>query len=203
MIRHIGFAVLISVLLYILVLRRSEGFSNMPRLTDDPAFSKLSDDQVLELFGIINGTLGGVITLDAKPDTDEANTAKGLVEIVYNKQNQTDVKGLKNKVMNKAAENKNFSVLFTVLESNFKGGIKLYKKLYNAQQKNDRNAIELVIEDSKALAKKGIRQIKDKIPNFPFSKFVKDQFPEGFVEAPKPSASECKRFFKCSSIYAA
>jgi len=203
MIRHIGFAILISVLLYILLLQTSEGFSDMPRLSNDPELSTLSDEQVLELLGIINGTSIALMSIDEKADSDIPNMIKGIMEIVYNRQNQRDVKGLKNKIMNKASENKICSVLFNVLESHFKEGIRLYKKLYSAQKKDDKNAVNLVIEDSKALAKRGINQIKDKMPNFPFSKFIKDQFPEGFVEVPKPTASECKKFFKCSSIYAA
>jgi hypothetical protein len=207
MIHYIGFAILISVLLYILLIRTSEGFSDMPRLSHNPAWAKLSDDQVIELVAIRLGTIYVSMIIDEQADTDAVKTIKDIMALIPPEtkevNNQSDINGLKNMIINKASENKNLSVLFSVLQSHFKNGLKLHKRIYEAQQKNDRNAIEVVVEDSKALAKRGIREIKDKIPNFPFSKFLKDSFPEGFVEVPKPTATECKRFFKCSSIYAA
>jgi hypothetical protein len=206
MIHKIGLAILISLLLYILLLRTSEGFDNPPRASNNPAWAKLSDDQVLEVLAIRLGAIYSTTIIDESIDTDAAKTVKDIASALppdtQEVKNQSDINALKNIVMNKAAENKNISVAFSVLQTHFNDGLKLNKRLYEAQQKNDRNLQEAIIEDGKALAKKGIAEIKEKVPNFPFNPQLKKGFPEGFVEVPKPTASECKRFFKCSSIYA-
>jgi replicative DNA helicase len=198
---------LFITLLFHCLIKQSEGFSNPPRATNNPAWAKLSDDQVLELLAIRLGALYSTMIIDEAIDKDAAKTVKDIAAALppetQEVKNQSDIKALKNIVMNKAAENKNISVAFSVLQSHLKEGLKLNKRQYEAQQKNDRNLQEAVFEDAKALAKKGIRDIKEKIPNFPFNPQLKKGFPEGFVEVTKPTASECKRFFKCSSIYAA
>jgi len=198
---------LFITLLFLCLIKQSEGFANPPRASNNPAWAKLSDDEILELLAIRLGVVYSSMLIDETIDTDAAKTVKDISSALppdtQEVKNQSDIKGIKNIVMNKAAENKNISVAYSVLQSHFKEGLKLNKRLYEAQQKNDRNLQEAVFEDAKALAKKGIRDIKEKIPNFPFNPQLKKGFPEGFVEVAKPTASECKRFFKCSSIYAA
>ena len=105
--------------------------------------------------------------------------------------------------MNKAAENKNLSVAFGIFKSKLKESVKLAKRFIAAEEKRDHNLNQVIFEDAKALAKNAVQEIKEKIPNFPFNPDLKRMLPEAFVETPKPTASECKRFFKCSSIYAA
>jgi hypothetical protein len=206
MIRHIGFAILISLLLYILIVN-TEGFTNPPRASNNPAWAKLSDDQVLEVFAIRYGAIYSTMIIDESIDTDAAKTVKdisvALPPETQEIKNQSDIKALKNIVINKAAENKNISVVFSVIQNHFKEALKLQKRIHEAQQKKDRPLEEAIFEDYKALAKKGIREIKERVPNFPFNPHLKKGFPEGFVEVPKPTATECKRFFKCASIYAA
>jgi hypothetical protein len=208
MLREIILLLSITLLFLCLsIIKQSEGFGNPPRAANNPAWAKLSDDQVLELLVIRLGAIYSTMLIDETIDTDAARTAKDIAAALppdtKEMKNQSDIKAVKNIVMNKAAENKNISVAFSVIQSHYKEGLKLNKRFSEAREKNDRNLEEAVFEDAKALAKKGIRDIKEKIPNFPFNPQLKKGFPDGFVEVAKPTATECKRFFKCSSIYAA
>ena len=206
MISKLILALLISIFLYILLLGRSEGFDNPPRASTNPAWAKLSDDQVLELLVLRLGAVYASILIDSSKDPDAQQTLKEMSTVIPAEtvpvNNQSDIKGLRNILTNKASQNKNISIAFEVIQSHFQDGMKLVKLTHAAQQKNDKNAMDALVDDGKALARKGINEIKAKVPDFPFNPELKKGFPEGFIEVPKPSATECKRFFKCSSIYA-
>ena len=206
MISKLILALLISIFLYILLLGRSEGFDNPPRASTNPAWAKLSDDQVLELLVLRLGAVYASILIDSSKDPDAQQTLKEMSTVIPAEtvpvNNQSDIKGLRNILTNKASQNKNISIAFEVIQSHFQDGMKLVKLAHAAQQKNDKNAMDALVDDGKALARKGINEIKAKVPDFPFNPELKKGFPEGFIEVPKPSATECKRFFKCSSIYA-
>jgi hypothetical protein len=147
------------------------------------------------------------ILIDNSKDPDAAQTLKEMSTVIpadtVPVKNKADIKALRNILNNKASQNKNVSVAFEVIQSKFKDGLKLTKLGYAAQQKKDQNAIDALVDDGKGLVRKMINEIKAKVPNFPFNPELKKGFPEGFIEVPKPTATECKRFFKCSSIYAA
>jgi hypothetical protein len=207
MITKLIIALLISILVYVLLLGRSEGFDNPPRASTNPAWAKLSDDEVLELLVLRFGAMYAAILIDNSKDPDAAQTLKEMSTVIpadtVPVKNKADIKALRNILNNKASQNKNVSVAFEVIQSKFKDGLKLTKLGYAAQQKKDQNAIDALVDDGKGLVRKMINEIKAKVPNFPFNPELKKGFPEGFIEVPKPTATECKRFFKCSSIYAA
>jgi len=167
-----------------------EGFSNPDRL------AKLSEAQKLEVHMIGGGAWGAAIVVDQKVDPDAGEVAKGIFAILEDKniklETDKDIKALKNRIKNKAAENKNISVAFTVLEKYLPKAQELGKRYKDNPKGGEQAGRELVI--------KGIREILRKLPKFPFIPEVKKQIPEAFAEAPKPSASQCKKYFKCSSI---
>ena len=207
MISKLILALLISILLYVLLLGRSEGFDNPPRASNNPAWAKLSDDQVLELLALRFGAIYASLLIDGSKDPDAQKTVKEMSAVIpadtVPVNNQSDIKRLRNILMNAAAQDKNVSIAFEVIQSHFQDALKLGKLAYAAEQKKDQNAMSALQDDGKALARKAITEIKAKVPNFPFNPELKKGFPEGFIEVPKPTATECKRFFKCSSIYAA
>jgi hypothetical protein len=207
MIKVIVFTLLILLSWYaMLIIQRTEGFQNPPRVSNNPSWASLSDDQVFELMGIMMGARFVPALVDPKLDPAAEQTLKDIVAIMPHEskvfKNESDIKALKNIIQNTASQDKNISVAFNVLQSHIPDILKLSKRGYIAQQNKDKAAEEAIREDIKELAKKGIREIKQKIPNFPFNPDLKKAFPEGFIEVPKPTATECKRFFKCSSIYA-
>jgi hypothetical protein len=207
MISKIILALLISILVYVLLLGRYEGFDNPPRVSNNPAWANLSDDEVFELLVLRLGAVYASILIDSSKDPDATQTLKEMSTVIPAEtvpvKNKGDIKALRNILNNKASQNKNVSVAFEVVQSKFDDGLKLTKLGYAAQQKKDQNAIDALVDDGKGLARKIISEIKARIPNFPFNPELKKGFPEGFIEVPKPTATECKRFFKCSSIYAA
>jgi len=176
--------------LHILIRNLEESFDNPDRL------AKLTETQKLEVQMIIGGAWGAAIVVDQKVDTDAAEVAKGIFTILQDQtiklETDTDIRVLKNRITNKAAENRNISVAFTVLEKYLPQAVQLGKR-YKDDPKGGEQA-------GKELAIKGIREILRKLPKFPFIPEVKKQVPEAFAEAPKPSATECKKYFKCSSI---
>ena len=203
MIRQVTLALLIAALVYVLVLTRYEGFDNPRRPFDNPNWAKLSDDQQLELMLIM-------VVMDSTriivgPGSDETIKEMTSVFPKYDTvlKNQSDIQALKNKIRNKASQDKNMSVLYDVLDSHSQDGLKLAKRSYAARLKNDMNLMSAIQDDMKALGKKVIQGLRKKVPDFPFNSEFKARAPEFFIEVPKPTASECKRFFKCSSIYAA
>jgi len=207
MISKIILALLISILVYVLLLGRYEGFDNPPRVSTNPAWANLSDDEVFELLVLRLGAVYASILIDSSKDPDATQTLKEMSTVIPAEtvpvKNKADIKALRNTLNNKASQNKNVSVAFEVVQSKFNDGLKLTKLGYAAQQKKDQNAIDALVDDGKGLVRKIISEIKARIPNFPFNPELKKGFPEGFIEVPKPTATECKRFFKCSSIYAA
>jgi hypothetical protein len=190
-------------------MKKSEGFTKPRSFRDDkPEWAKLSDDQFIELLIIGVSLLNASNLVDPSIDPDAVKILKELQSLTpifspKEYKNQSDVDGFKNIVMNKAAENKNLSVAFGIFKSHLKAAVKLGKRAVTAQEKKDNNLMMAIIDDAKALAKSCVQEIREKIPNFPFNHNLKSMMPEAFVETPKPTASECKRFFKCSSIYAA
>lgn len=210
MLREILLLLSITLLLLCLsTIKKSEGFANPPKLRDGfPHLAKLSDDQFLEVLLINIGLINAPNLVDPSVDPDAAKlltTIQSLSTFHSPKEykNQSDIDKFKNSIMNKAAENKNLSVAFSIFKSHLKDAIKLGKRGLAAQEKQDNNLVKAIFEDAMALAKKAIQEIREKIPNFPFNPNLKSMMPQAFVETPKPTASECKRFFKCSSIYAA
>ena len=211
MIRELALLLLIIVSLQVLIrFSLYEGFADIQRLDNRKQWAKLSDEQVVELLGIL---WGPSILIDIIDPTDNPNIRQ-VAEDIYSIsrhilfsedtpvfKNQSDINALKNKIKNKASGDKNLSVVMDVAESYSKDLLKLGKRL-NRKNRNQSD-VEAIIEDAKALAKKGISDIRRKLPKFPFNPPIINQYPELFAETPKPSASECKRYFKCSSIYAA
>ena len=185
-------AILLTVCLLIFVKLNNPGesFAN-----PDP-LSKLSEAQKLEVQMIHGGAIGAAIVVDKAVDTDAAEVAKGIFAILEDKniklESDKDIKALKNRIKNKAAENKNISVAFTVLEKYLPMSMNLGKRYKDDPKGGEQAGRELAI--------KGIREILRKLPKFPFIPEVKKQIPEAFAESPKPSASQCKKYFKCSSI---
>jgi hypothetical protein len=212
MIRELALLLLIVISLQVLIrFTLYEGFTTIKRVDDRKEWEQLSDDQLIELLAISIASFTSVYIIDEKSDPESKETVKDIISIarpIYLREdtkiyrNQSDIDSFKNKILNKASENKNLSVLFNVMILYQKEGLKLFKKTINAEQ-NDRSILPAIQDEVKALAKKGISEIRRRMPNFPFNPDIKKAAPELFAETPKPSASECKRYFKCSSIYAA
>ena len=209
MLREIILLLSITLLFFCLtIMKQKEGFADPPSWRARPEWAKLSDDEYIELQIVSTSAVLTPYIIDVSIDTDAKATVEGIYSIigmgappVFN--NRSDIDKFKNKIMNKLAENKNLSVVASIFKSNLKDAIKLGKRGGAAHEKGDQNLNQVILEDAKTLGKKCIRELKEKVPDFPFNPNLKKQFPEGFVETPKPTASECKRFFKCSSIYAA
>jgi hypothetical protein len=210
MLREIILLLSITLLLFCLsIIKQSEGFANPPKFRNQfPQWAKLSDDQAIELFLVNVGIINSPNLVDPSLDSDAAKvlgTIQSLTTMHSPKEykNQSDIDGFKNTIINKASENKNLSVAFSIFKSHLKAAIKLAKRAIAVEEKQDHNLNMVIFDDAKALAKRSVQEIREKIPNFPFNPDLKTMIPEAFVETPKPTASECKRFFKCSSIYAA
>jgi len=212
MIRELALLLLIVISLQVLIrFTLYEGFTTIKRVDDRKEWEQLSDDQVLELMGI--GFIGiySSFIVDEKQDPDARQISSEIGAIcvpmlngdnkVYN--NQSDIDAFKNKIKNKAAGNKHISLILDVIDSNRNDIFKFGKRFYKAQVNKDETAAQAVIEDIKALAKKCVSEIRRRMPNFPFNPDIKKGAPELFAETPKPTATECKKYFKCSSIYAA
>jgi hypothetical protein len=211
MIRELILLILIVISLQILIrLISSEGFANAPRIDKRKEWEQLTDDQVVELSAILYSGFYGIYIVDLNKDPDTSEIAKEIGAISFpilngqNKQvfkNRADIEAIKNKIKNKASGNKSISVALDVLMSNTQAGLKLYKRFYAAEVKKDQAAKEAIMEDVKILAKKGISEIRRKMPKFAFNPDLIKSSPELFVETPKPSSTECKKYFKCSSIH--
>ena len=210
MLREIILLLSITLLFLCLsIIKHKEGFADPPRWRSQyPQWAKVSDDQYIELLLIAIGAFNSPTLVDSSIGSDEIKILREIhslspIQSPKEYTNQSDIDKLKNMVMNKAAENKNLSVAFGIFKSKLKESVKLAKRFIAAEEKRDHNLNQVIFEDAKALAKNAVQEIKEKIPNFPFNPDLKRMLPEAFVETPKPTASECKRFFKCSSIYAA
>lgn len=210
MLREIILLLSITLLFFCLtIMKHKEGFATPPSWRSQfPQWAKLSDDQYIELLLIGVGTINATNLIDPSIDPDAIKILReiqALSPISSQKEyaKQSDIDGIKNLIMNKAAENKNLSVAFGIFKSHVKDAVKLGKRGVSAQEKADQTLIRAIFEDAKDLAKNAVQGIKEKSPTFPFNPDLKRMLPEAFVDTPKPTASECKRFFKCSSIYAA
>jgi hypothetical protein len=209
MIREVSLLLLIVISLQVLIrFTLYEGFTDIKRLDNRKQWEKLSNEQVLELLGLIWGPLLLIDIIDNKQDSNIEEVAKDVIGIstsiissgsaeIFN--NQSDINSHKNKIKNKAAGDKNLSVVIDVAESHYNDIFKLGKR-FNSENR-DQSDVKAIIDDAKELAKKGISEIRKKLPNFPFNPRTINQYPELFVETPKPTATDCKRYFKCSSIY--
>lgn len=211
MIRELVLLILIVVSLQILIrLISFEGFANAPRMDKRKEWEQLTDDQVIELSAILFSSFYCIFIIDMNKDPDAKDVAKEIGAISFpilngqNKQvfkNKSDIEAIKNKIKNKASENKSISLALDVLMSNTQAGLKLYKRFYAAEVKKDQSEKEAIMEDVKILVKKGISEIRRKMPKFVFNPDLVKSSPELFVETPKPSSGECKKYFKCSSIH--
>ena len=206
MILYMTLALLISILLYILVITRSEGFNNPPRPSNNPAWANLSDDNLLELILLRKGAMYAATLVDESQSPSSAQVLKDMITVFPPETapvSNDDMKSIKNLIINKASQDRAVSVAVEIIFTHFQQALDIHKRIYAASQQGDENACNALEYDWRGIIKTVVQDIRVKIPNFPFNPVLKKQFPEAFPELPKPDASESKRFFKCSSIYAA
>jgi hypothetical protein len=121
MLREIILLLSITLLVFCLsIIKQLEGFANPPKFRSQfPQWAKLSDDQAIELFLVNVGIINSPNLVDPSLDSDAAKVlatiqSSATIHSPKEYKTQSDIDTLKNTVMNKAAENKNLSVAFTV-----------------------------------------------------------------------------------------
>lgn len=196
---------LISMLLYIFLVTRSEGFNSPSRPSNSPAYANLSDDNLLELLLLRKAAMYAATLVDENQAPSSAQVLKEMVTVIPPEGipvTNHDIKPIKNMIINKASQDRNVSVAIEIIETHFQAALRIHKLIYSASQRGDQNACNSLEYEWRGLIKTIVQDIKVKIPNFPFNPVLKKQFPEGFPDVPKSDASGAKRFFNCSSIYA-
>jgi hypothetical protein len=171
---------------------QTEGFDNPKRsayardlINGNPDFDALTDEQVVEVMIIIISAWASLVLIDPALDPDAQSTAKEMGsmmpqgKIIWAPQ---DVKSLRNKLKNTASKNVNISTAFNILLSKIPEMSSLYKKFHGMKANNAAAAESFSKDKLTSFSKTVVKDIKRKIPNFPFNPQIKKNMPQAFED---------------------
>jgi hypothetical protein len=183
---------LITVCLILLFIMQIEGFANPKRsayakdlINGNPDFDALTDEQVVELMIIIISAWASLVLVDPTMDPDAQATAKEMGsmmpqgKIVWTPQ---EIKSLRNRLKNTASKNVNISTAFNILLSKIPEMSALYKKFHGMKANNTAAAESFSKEKFNSFSKSVVKDVKRKIPKFPFNPEIKKNMPQAFED---------------------
>ena len=182
---------LITVCLILLFIQQ-EGFANPKRsayakelINGNPDFDALTDEQVVELMIIIMSAWASLVLVDPTIDPDAQATAKEMGSLMPQGKMQwasQDVKSLRNRLKGAASKNVNISTAFNVLLSKVPEMTAIYKKFHGMKVNNIAAAESFSKEKLKTFSKTVVKDVKRKIPKFPFNPEIKKNMPQAFED---------------------
>jgi len=184
-------SILLTVCLLLLFIHQ-EGFANPKRaayakelINGNPDFDALTDDQVVELLIIIVSAWASLVVVDATIDPDAQAIAKEMSSLLPQAKKQwapQDIKSMRNKLKGVASKNINISTVYTIMLSKVPEMTTIYKKFHGIKTNNTAAAESFFKDKFKSFSKTVVKDIKRKIPKFPFNPEIKKNMPLAFED---------------------
>jgi hypothetical protein len=169
-----------------------EGFDNPKRsayvrdlINANPGLDALTDEQAIEVTIINISAWASLVLVDSELDPDAQATAKEMASMMH-PANFTwapqDVKSLRNNLKNTSSKNLNISTVFNILLSKIPEMTSIYKKFHGMRENNAAAAESFSKDKLASFSKTVVKDIKRKIPNFPFNPKIKKNMPQAFED---------------------